>query len=148
VPQPGHGLSRLLAIEDDEVVFSYKDYRDQGRRKVARVDALEFIDRFLLHVPPRHVRRIRTYGFLSQNQRGVKLPLIRRLLGVPEPGRASEGDEPLWEEEEDAAGTEVRRPCPACKTGVLIEVTWPRPTIARIMRMTMEELRQSRLPFQ
>ena len=132
------------------MVFSYKDYRDQGRRKIARVDALEFIDRFLLHILPRHVRRIRNYGFLAPNQRGVKLPLIRKLLGMPEPGRASEGDEPLLEEEEDAdaAGTEVRRPCPVCKTGVLIEVTWPRPTIAQIMQMTLEQLRQFRLPFQ
>ena len=141
---------RLIAMDDDTVAFSYKDYRDQGRRKIARVNALEFIDRFLLHILPRHVRHIRNFGFLAPNQRGTKLPLIRKLLGMPEPARASEGDERLWEEEEegDAAGTEVRRPCPVCKMGVLIEVTWPRPTIAQIMQMTLEELRQYRLPFQ
>ncbi|MEK7754000.1 MAG: transposase, partial [Acidobacteriota bacterium] len=47
---------RLISIEEDEVTFSYKDYRDQGRRKIARVPALEFIDRFLLHVLPRQLR--------------------------------------------------------------------------------------------
>ena len=69
---------------------------------------------------------------------------------MPEPGRASEGKEPLWEEEEegDEEDTEVRRPCPACKTGVLVEITWPRPTIAQIMQMPLEQLRQFRLPFQ
>ena len=69
---------------------------------------------------------------------------------MPEPGRESEGDEPLLEEEEDAdaAGTESRRLCPVCKTGVLVEITWPRPSIAQIMQMSLEELRQPRLPFQ
>jgi hypothetical protein len=71
-------------------------------------------------------------------------------LGLPTPERASENEEPLLEEEEDAdaAGTESRRLCPVCHTGVLLELTWPRPSIAQIMQMTMEELRQYRLPFQ
>ncbi len=128
---------RLLGIEDDHVVFSYKDYRDQGRVKIARVPALEFIDRFLLHVLPRHVRRIRNYGFLAPNQRGTKLPLIRRLLGLPEPGSATENEEPLLEEEQDEDATGVGRPCPVCHTGVLVEITWPRPTIAEIMQLPL-----------
>ncbi len=33
------------------------------------------------------------------------------------------------------------------KIGVLVEVRWPRPTIARLMQMTMRELRQVTLPF-
>ena len=34
------------------------------------------------------------------------------------------------------------------QTGALVEITWPRPTIAQIMQMPMEQLRQFRLPFQ
>ena len=74
-------------IEDDPVVFSYKDYRDHDRVKTARVPALEFIDRFLIRVLPRYLRHIRNYGFLAPNQRGKQLPLIRQLLGLPAPGR-------------------------------------------------------------
>jgi hypothetical protein len=73
-------------------------------------------------------------------------------LGLPAPERAADNEEPLLEEEEeedaDAAGTESRRLCPVCHTGVLVEITWPRPTIARIMQMPLEQLRQFRLPFQ
>jgi hypothetical protein len=102
-----------------------------------------------LRALPRHLRPIRHYGFLSHNQRGQKLPLIRRLLGLPEPEREVLNGEPLLPEEEDEhekKNAEILRPCPVCKTGVLIEISWPRPTIAQIMQMTMEELRQSRLP--
>ena len=141
---------RLLAIEDDHVVFSYKDYRNHGRQEIARVPALEFIDRFLLHVLPRHVRRIRNYGFLAPNQRGEKLPLIRQLLGMPELGSAPEDAEPLPEEQEgaDAEGSAIGRPCPVCQVGVLLVISWPRPSIAQITQLPLEQLRQSRLPFQ
>jgi hypothetical protein len=141
---------RLLALEDDQVEFSYKDYYDRARRKRAWLPALELIDRFLLHILPRHVRHIRNYGFLAPNQRGTKLPLIRRLLGLAAAeGAAAAGDEPRLPEDEDAAqGAELVRPCPVCHTGVLREGTWPRPTIAQIMQLPLTQLRQYRLPFQ
>ncbi len=141
---------RLLAIEEDQVVFNYKDYRDHGRVKIARVDALEFIDRFLLHVVPRHVRHIRNYGFLSPNQRGKKLALIRKLLGLPEVGSAPQDAESLQEESAGEAGeaSAGQRHCGVCHVGVLLVIHWPRPTIAQIMQLPLEALRQYRLPFQ
>jgi hypothetical protein len=33
-------------------------------------------------------------------------------------------------------------------TGVLIVISWPRPTIAQIMQMPLEQLQQYQLPFQ
>ncbi|MEK7992177.1 MAG: hypothetical protein AAB403_00075, partial [Planctomycetota bacterium] len=71
---------------------------------------------------------IRNYGFLSHTQRGKKLPLIRKLLGVPEPEVEAEGGG------EPQLSQQVTRPCPACATGVLVELKWPRPSIAQIMR--------------
>jgi hypothetical protein len=143
---------RLIAIEDDHVVFWYKDYCDQGREKIARVPALEFIDRFLLHILPRSFRHIRNYGFLAQNKRGVKLPLIRRLLGMPEGGLAPEEDNALLEEAEgedkDKDKMTAGKPCPVCKRGTIIVLTWARPTIAEIMQMPLEQLQQLSLPFQ
>ncbi len=72
---------RLIAIAGDEVEFSYKDYRDHGRRKVARLEGVEFLERFLWHVLPPGLRHIRHYGFLAPNKRGEQLPRIRALLG-------------------------------------------------------------------
>ncbi len=42
--------SRLVAVGDDEVAFSYKDYRRDGREGVMRLAPHEFIRRFLLHI--------------------------------------------------------------------------------------------------
>ncbi len=44
--------SRLIAVDDNEVAFSYKDYRRAGRERVMRLAPREFIQRFLLHVLP------------------------------------------------------------------------------------------------
>ncbi len=74
--------SRLIAIEGDQVLFSYKDYRDGGQWKTAELHGVEFIGRFLQHVLPQRLRHIRRYGFMSPRVTSKKLPVIRALLGV------------------------------------------------------------------
>ena len=89
-------------------------------------------------------------AFWPKNQRGVKLPLIRKLLGMPEGGLALEEDDfqPEEAEGEDGGKSTLERPCPVCKRGVLVVISWPRPTIAEIMQMPLEQLQQCQLPFQ
>ena len=53
---------RLLDIENDQVRFQWKDYRDGGQVKTMTLSADEFIRRFLLHVLPDGLQRIRYYG--------------------------------------------------------------------------------------
>ena len=74
--------SRLVAVDDDEVAFSYKDYRRGGRGRVMRLAPHEFIRRFLLHVLPDGFHRIRHYGFLAKGDRGENLARVRELLKV------------------------------------------------------------------
>ena len=74
--------NRLLAIEDGQVRFRYKDYRDDSQQKTMTLSADEFIRRFLLHVLPEGFHRIRYYGFLGNRHRKQKLELCRRLLGM------------------------------------------------------------------
>ena len=77
--------SRLVAVDDDEVAFSYKDYRRGGRSRIMRLAPHEFIRRFLLHVLPDGFHRIRHYGFLAKGDRGEKLAHVRDLLQVERP---------------------------------------------------------------
>ena len=58
--------SRLVAVNDNEVAFSYRDYRRGGRSRVMRLAPHEFIRRFLMHVLPYGFHRIRHYGFLAK----------------------------------------------------------------------------------
>src|ERR1035437_9205717 len=87
---------RLLALENGQVSFEWKDYRDAGKSKVMSVPAGEFIRRFLQHVLPPGFQRIRYYGFLANCHRADKLALGRQLLADarqmdPEEGKVEQG---------------------------------------------------------
>jgi Putative transposase/Transposase zinc-binding domain len=87
--------TRLLAVDDDHVTFSYKDYRRGGREGVMRLAPHEFIRRFLRHVLPDGFHRIRHYGFLAKGDRGETLERVRDLLPVEpptQPGPARDQD--------------------------------------------------------
>jgi hypothetical protein len=73
---------RLLSLENGQVSFEWKDYRDANRLKVMRVSADDFIRRFLQHVVPPGLQRIRYYGFLANCHRARQLAVCRQLLAT------------------------------------------------------------------
>ena len=75
--------SRLVSMTDDAVSFLWKDYRQEGRRKVMTLAPAEFMRRFLLHVLPPGFHRIRHFGLLANGHRAARLALCRRLLTRP-----------------------------------------------------------------
>jgi hypothetical protein len=71
---------RLLRVSDEAVTFSYKDYRQGGKHKELTLPGPEFARRFLQHVLPRGLVRVRHYGLLANRGREGKLAVCRRLL--------------------------------------------------------------------
>jgi hypothetical protein len=71
---------RLVALTDDQVTFTVKDYADHGRRKTMTLAVEDFLRRFLLHVLPGGFVRIRHYGLVAGRNVETKLALARRLL--------------------------------------------------------------------
>lgn len=67
--------SRITAIADGQVRFTYYDNQDGGKQKEMCLPALEFIWRLLLHVLPDRFVRIRSYGLHHS--------AARALLGLP-----------------------------------------------------------------
>jgi hypothetical protein len=59
---------RILSLDNDQVTFGYTDGQS-GQRKTCTVSAEEFIRRFLQHVLPKGLAKVRYYGFYSPNQR-------------------------------------------------------------------------------
>lgn len=109
--------SRLLRLEGERVVFSYKDYSRGGRNREMTLEAHELIRRFLLHVlPPRFVR-VRYYGLLAHRDRNDRLAHCRALLcgADPPPPRQETWDETLLR----LTGADPLR-CPHCKQGRLV----------------------------
>ena len=77
---------RLLDFADGQVALSAGRTTATSRKpKVMRLDAEEFIRRFLLHVLPSGFQRIRHYGLLANCHREVKLARCRQLLAAPPP---------------------------------------------------------------
>ena len=73
---------RLLAMDEQHVAFRWHDYRD-GNDKILSLPGEEFVRRFLLHVLPKGLMRIRHYGFLANRCRQQKLEWIRHHLQRP-----------------------------------------------------------------
>src|SRR5215468_8594392 len=72
---------RLVALADGQVTFRYKDYQHGHRLRTQTLDAVEFLRRLMLHVPPHGFHRIRHFGFLANRVRQEQLAQCRTLLG-------------------------------------------------------------------
>ncbi|UPJ94898.1 IS91 family transposase [Bradyrhizobium sp. 172] len=72
--------SRLVALDEDQVAFSWKDYRQNSATKIMILKPDEFIRRILLHTLPDGFHRIRHFGFMANGHRAAKLALCRKLL--------------------------------------------------------------------
>ena len=72
---------RIIRIDEDTVTYYVKDYREEGKWKELTISGIEFIRRFLMHVPPRRFVRIRHYGLLCTRSKTRHLTLCRNLLG-------------------------------------------------------------------
>jgi hypothetical protein len=72
--------NRIKSLENGAVKFKYKDRRKKTW-KTMTLDAMEFIRRFLQHVLPKGLMKIRYYGFLSPNS-SVAIEKIRELISL------------------------------------------------------------------
>jgi hypothetical protein len=105
------GNHRILDIDNHGVLFSLKDYRDNGRPKTLRLTGEEFLRRFCLHILPRGFVKIRYYGIYSSRFRATVLKdKIQTSIKPPE----TEADRIIR-----LTGIDVLR-CPRCKKGVLV----------------------------
>lgn len=93
---------RLLLVHADQVTFRWKDYAHHGKSRAMTLTLEEFLRRFLQHVLPKGLPRIRYFGWLANRRRRELLPLCRTLLAVaPPPAAANPTETAVWK-------------CPAC----------------------------------
>jgi hypothetical protein len=113
---------RLVALQNGFVTFRWKDYAQGNQPTLMTLPATEFIRRFLLHILPRGLVRIRHFGFLANRCRRAKITLCHKLLErAPTTPRGS-NDVCVVQRE-----TRSLDRCPLCKVGRLrrIEVITP-----------------------
>jgi hypothetical protein len=110
---------RIISIENNTVLFRWRDYADGGKNKILALDACEFIRRFLLHVLPNKYVKIRYYGILANTSRAIALQKARLILGV---APISPALSPSWKERLfSATGINIDT-CPSCGCGTMIIV--------------------------
>lgn len=110
---------RLVSLEDGIVTFRWRDYRD-GKVKLMKLEAFEFIRRFLLHVLPKNFYKIRYYGILSSRNRKTKLKRCKEVLGVATVSESSTAPSGSWEDLLlELTGIDVRI-CPRCGKGRMV----------------------------
>ena len=100
---------RLIGMQNGKVTFRWKDYAHGGKQRKMTLAAEEFIRRFLLHVLPKGLVRIRHYGWMANRCRAERAALCRVLLTVDAAQPTAIPADPL----------RIRR-CPLC--GAVIEV--------------------------
>jgi len=78
---------RLITFDQHGVTFRYKDYCADGRARYKRMTLAtdEFIRRFLMHVLPKGLHRIRHYGLLARPSCADNIARARELLAVSTP---------------------------------------------------------------
>ena len=108
---------RIKSIEDNRVLFTYKDRNNDNRTRTMELSAMEFIRRFLLHVLPKRFMKIRYYGFLANVCKKKAVLLIRRLIGkyieMLTPGRETTREKVLR-----LTGKDILL-CPHCGQGTM-----------------------------
>ncbi|MFP2470822.1 transposase [Pseudescherichia vulneris] len=79
--RPPVSASQLRHYSGGAVVHQYYDHRTQQYRR-QKLTQEDMIGRYISHVPSRHFKMVRYYGFLSNRKRGMLLPQVYEALGM------------------------------------------------------------------
>jgi hypothetical protein len=106
---------RIVRVDAQQVAFRVRADRHGGKRIVTLAGA-EFVRRFLLHVLPTGIKRVRHYGLLAPGAKRIRLAKVRAALAMP-------AANPLAIESAQAFMQRVARKdiaqCPMCRHGHL-----------------------------
>jgi hypothetical protein len=110
---------RICSVHNGEITFSYRDRQDQNQLKFMKLKAEEFIRRFLLHVIPRGLMRVRHFGLLANRSKAL-LSKCRQLLGL-HPALPKLSQRSTYELMLTLTGIDLTR-CPLCQRGTMVSL--------------------------
>jgi hypothetical protein len=113
---------RLVALQDDQVTFHFKDHKREGKLRTQTLDAVEFLRRFCLHILPKGLHKIRYFGFMANRHRQDKLAYCRALLEQRDDALVSYAmatDEVTPESNHKNARLQPGDTCPVCQKGCM-----------------------------
>jgi hypothetical protein len=112
--------NRIICIDNGRITFTYRDRQKDNEIKKMTLDSREFIRRFLLHVLPKGLMKIRYFGFLAHTNKKEQIPLIRKLID-PDATSPEKINESVNEMMLRLTGIDITC-CPQCKKGKMIRI--------------------------
>ena len=113
--------NRIISDHNGKITFKYQDSNNY-QWKTMTLDAMEFIRRFLQHVPIKGFHKVRFYGLLSPKNRKT-LSQIQVQLKIARGSTKTERKEQLENstmEMEKVEDRKLFRFCPQCLTGTMV----------------------------
>lgn len=110
---------RILSFDGKDVTFSWRDYAANNAQKTMKLEAVNFLRRFLRHVLPPRFTRVRYYGFLANRDRSANVAKARELIASKRPIRPR-------------APIPDSRLCPQCHKGTMCRMAYVDPQCHRI----------------
>ncbi|HEY5525422.1 MAG TPA: IS91 family transposase [Clostridium sp.] len=74
--------NRIIKVDNEKVVFKWRDYRDKNKEKVMSLKPTEFIRRFTMHILPDRFVKIRHYGILANRNKNLKLKRCKEIFRI------------------------------------------------------------------
>ena len=123
--------TRIVGLDDQTVTIRHK-HRSSNRWRTSRIPSHEFMRRFLQHVLPKGLHKVRYFGLWHHTKR-ERAARARLLLHLDRPAtlRHAEAIEDAAEAPTHHAQSDAPRICPRCHKGHLVHVRRLSPKQAR-----------------
>jgi hypothetical protein len=114
---------RILNIENGNITFITKDYRDKACKKPVTLDGAEFLRRFSLHILPRRFVKIRRFGIYNHTtKRNLDLQFtLPQKADIDAMIKEKAPPETTLQRFERLTGINPCL-CPVCKTGRMVAI--------------------------
>ena len=74
--------NRIIKVDNNSVVFKWRDYKDNNKEKIMSLNPQEFIRRFTMHILPDRFVKIRHYGILGNRNKRLKFKRCLEIFRV------------------------------------------------------------------
>ena len=109
--------NRIIKVDENNVSFRWRDYKDNNKQKLMTLKANEFIRRFTMHILPDRFVKIRHYGILGNRNKKLKFKRCLEIFRIK-----PRDDEKLSSAELFFKLTGIKiGMCKVCEKGNLIE---------------------------
>ena len=113
--------TRIVALDDQAVTIRHK-HRKSNRWRMSRIPGQEFMRRFLQHVLPKGLHKVRYFGLWHPAKReDAARARLLLLLDSQEKARPHEMSADAAAPSADPAKPDGPRVCPCCRKGLLLD---------------------------